>query len=328
MKQIKLLISVLLIVTIALVSCKKDGSTGPGAGGDLLGIWNIIGGNFGWVITTNTNQVATNTFDVTGEVSISGTHTATLDFMVVDNEAVPPSIVIFDLNAPDDQNIMLMIDGSTGEGMLLANGQTFLGTVTYTYTNGALTITQSTLTDVASDATVTISGSMSIATVNIPANTPTAMQFTNFDDGDNIGLTTVEFKNDGTAVVTDLYDGATETESWTYSTSGGQLTVTDEFGDTMTWEYSVTGNNMTWNAIDSEDWCDATQTQAECYGEFEEVFGLDAGSVTNIGSSFELMFSKAAAKHGLNIGKTFNLMNPIKEISDNMQKVENLKKSM
>jgi len=102
MKQIKLLITILLIATIALVSCKKDGSTGPGAGGDLVRIWNVIGGNFGWVITTNSNQVAINMFDVTGQINISGTHTATLDFMIVDNDTNPPSIIIMDINAPDD----------------------------------------------------------------------------------------------------------------------------------------------------------------------------------------------------------------------------------
>ena len=109
MKQIKLLISVLLIATIALVSCKEDVPPLPGAGGNLVGIWNVVGGNFGWVITTNSNQVATNMFDVTGDVSISGTHTATLDFMFVDNETNPPSIIIMDL---DDQKYLLRHSGN------------------------------------------------------------------------------------------------------------------------------------------------------------------------------------------------------------------------
>ena len=328
MKQIKLLISVLLIATIALVSCKKDSTTGPGAGGDLVGIWNIIGGNFGWVITTNSNQVATNIFDVTGQVNISGTHTVTLDFMFIFEDENPPSFYIYSL---DENNLFtLALDGSTGDGMLIngSTGQIFMGTVTFTYNSGTLTITQSTLTDIASDATVAISGSLSYNLTNIPANTPTVMQFTNFDDGNDVGLTTIEFKSDGTVIATDVYEGVTDTETWTYTTSGSQLTVTDEFGDTMTYEYSVAGNTMTWNATDSENYCDVTETQAECYAEVEEFFELDAGSVTNIGSSIEFVFSKAVAKQGIDYGRTYNLINPTKAISDFNQKVENLKKSM
>ena len=116
-----------------------------------------------------------------------------------------------------------MIDGTTGEGTLFANGQTFMGTVTFTYNSGTLTITQSTLTDIAGDATVAISGSLSY---NL-TNTPTVMQFANLDDGDDVGLTTIEFKSDGIVTVTDAFEGDTDTETWTYTTSGSQLTVTD-----------------------------------------------------------------------------------------------------
>jgi len=121
-------------------------------------------------------------FDVTGQVNISSAHTVTLDFMIIDYDTDPPSIIIMDLNAPDNQNYMILLDGGTGEGTLFANGQTFMGAVTFTYNNGTLTITQATLTDIASDATVAISGSLSYIVTNIPANTPTVMQFTNFDD--------------------------------------------------------------------------------------------------------------------------------------------------
>ena len=324
MKRIKLMISILLITTIALVSCKKDSSTGPGAGGDLVGIWNVVGGNFGWVITTNSNQVATNMFDVTGQVSVSGAVSATLNNMFFD-PSDPTSFLLYNI----DDDYTLLLDGDSGEGMFITStGQVFLGTVTFNFSSGTLTITQSTITDVASSATVTIGGSLSFSQTNIPANTPTVLQFTNFADGDDFGLTTVEFKSDGTVNVTDVYEGETDIETWTYTTSGSQLTVTDEFSETMTYDYSVAGSTMTWNIIDSEDWCEDYATQAECFAEFEEFFDLDAGSVTNIGSSIEFVFSKATAKPGLNTGKTYNLINPTKVISDYKQKVESLKKSL
>jgi len=321
MKQIKLLISVLLIVTIALVSCKKDSSTGPGAGGDLVGIWNIIGGNFGWVITTNSNQTAINMFDITGQINIDGTP-ITMDFMYLDNSGTDPSFTVMDAA----NKYSFLLEGNSGTGTLINNGELYTGIISYSFDGTTLVINESTMQHITSDVTVIISGSISYNITNIPANTPTLMQFTNFDDGDDVGLTTIEFKSDGTVTVTDVYEGVTDTETWSYTTSGSQLTVTDEFGDTMTYDYSVTGNTMIWNATDSESWCEDSATQTECFAGFEESFNLDAGSVTNIGSLIEFVFSKAVAKPGLNIGKAYNLMNPTKVIFDYKLKIDNLKK--
>ncbi len=65
MKHIKIMISVMLILTIALVSCKKDSTTGP-AGGSIVGTWNVVNVIGGWLLTTNSNQEAINMFDTSG----------------------------------------------------------------------------------------------------------------------------------------------------------------------------------------------------------------------------------------------------------------------
>ncbi len=328
MKYLKYLFVMLIVLSIALVSCKKDSTTGP-AGGSIVGTWNIVGGNFGWFLTTNSNQVATNMFAVTGQVSITGAVNITFNFMIMDDSTNPPSFFISDITN-ENQNAFLLLDGATGQGMLITNtGQTFLGNVTFTYNAGVLTITQATIQDVASNATVTVSGSLTYQLTNIPANTPTQIQFPEGVDGDDeFGLTTVTFNNDGTAVVTSVDEDGTETENWTYATEGTQLTVNDGFGETMVFEYSISGNNMTWTTTDFEDMCEGYASQAECFADWELFFNLTPGSLTNISLNVELMFSRAAAKQGLNIGKTYDLMNPAKRVVDYRDKINDLRKNL
>ena len=42
---------------------------------------------------------------------------------------------------------------------------------------------------------------------------------------------TVEFRSDGTATQTTVYEGEIITDNFTYTTSGNQITIIDEFGD-------------------------------------------------------------------------------------------------
>jgi hypothetical protein len=329
MKYIKYLLIIMLIFSFAMVSCKKDSTTGP-AGGSIVGIWNVVNAIGGWVLTTNSNQEAFDIFDTSGQINISGTHTGAVTFMMLDYETNPPTLIVFDI-VDGDLNFMLVLDGATREGtfMVYATSQIFFGNVTFTFDGTTLTVTQSTIQDVASAATVTISGQLSYNKTNIPANTPTLIQWPDFGDGGGgPGFTTIEFKSDGTAMVTDVFDGETDTENWTYTTNDNQVTVIDEDNETMTFEYTIAGNNMTWTSDVIEDPCDGSATQAECFEEWEEQFNLTAGSLTNIIITVEIGFSKAVAKPGLNIGKTYNLMNSTKTIEDYKLKIKRLKESL
>jgi len=330
MKYLKYLLFILLIFSFAMVSCKKDSTTGP-AGGSIVGTWNVVDAVMGWLLTTNSNQTATNIFDVTGQINVIGAHTFTMNVMMIDVTTDPPSFVLLNLT-DENQNAILILDGTTGEGMLITNvnGQTFFGNVTFTYNNGTLTVTQSTITDVASAATVTISGSLSFNQTNIPANTPTFLEF-NFDEddpGEGIGLSTIKFNNDGTATVTTIDEDGTEIENWTYTTDGNQLTITDEFSETMIWEYSVVGNVLTLIASDFEDYCGEYDTQADCFAETEEFFNLTPGSLTAVTMRVEIILNQATAKPGLNIRRNINLINPTKVITDYQNKIEQLKQSL
>ena len=290
-------------------------------------LWNSIGG---WLLTTNSNQEAMNMFDTSGQINISGTHTGSITVMMIDYDTNPPSVIVFDI-IDGEMNFMLMLDGSTGEGMFMAmsNSQTFLGNATFVFDGTTLTVTQSTLQDVASNATVTISGSLSYNKINIPANTPTLIPWPDFgDEGGGPGFTTIEFKSDGTATVTDINDEGTETENWTYTTSDNQVTVIDEDDETMTFDYIIAGNNMTWTSDVIEDPCDGTANQAECFAGYEQEFNLAAGSLTNVIVTIEIGFSKAVAKQGLDVGKKYNLMNPYKAVNDFKLKVKKMRESL
>ena len=63
MKYLKYLLTILLIVSFSMVSCKKDSTTGP-TGGAIVGTWNVVDAVVGWLLTTNSIQTATNMFDV------------------------------------------------------------------------------------------------------------------------------------------------------------------------------------------------------------------------------------------------------------------------
>jgi hypothetical protein len=291
MKYIKYLLIVMLILFFALVSCKKNSTTGPGDEGAIIGIWYEVDIVAGWILTTNSDQVATSVNNITGQVNITGIHTVTMNYMSVDNSTDPPSFEIWDISNPE--SAWLTLDGTTEVGILEILDQTYIGNVTYTFNDTILTITQSILTDNNSSATVTISGSISLSFINtnIPANTPTLIQdYTSFPEGPPVK---VEFRSDGTATSTTVYEGEIFTDNFTYTTSGNQITIND-FGDIETFEYSVTGNTMTWTIWDIEDFCDLTGSRADCLTDAEKDFNLTAGSLTNVGVIGEYLFSQVA----------------------------------
>lgn len=225
MKYIKYLLIPLLIFSFVMVSCKKDSTTGSNAE-PIVGTWNVVDAIMGFLVTTNSNQVATNPFD---------------------------------------------------------GGQT-----------------------------------------NIPANALTFIQLINIDGEDGFGLTSIEFRSDGTATVTEIDDGGTYTEIWNYTTDGDQLTI-NESGDITVFEYSISGNTLT--LIVSEDYCEDYGSQAECFTETEALFELTAGSLTAVSMQIEIILNQAAAKQGLNVGRKINLINPTKAIMDYRHKINQLRQS-
>lgn len=226
MKYLKYLLIVVLIFSFAMVSCKKDSTTGP-AGGAIVGTWNVTNMIMGWLLTTSSNQVAT---------------------------AIP---------------------GLTAE-------------------------------------------------TNISANTPTLVQFLFYDDDFDFGISTIDFKNDGTGTTTTIDEDGTEIENFTYTTDGDQLTM-NESGDITIFEYSIDGNTLTMVVTDIEAYCEDYNSQAECFTETEDLFELTPGSLTAVSIQIEIILNKAAAKpgYGLKVGKY--IFDSSKIFSKFKNRIENIK---
>ena len=229
MKYLKHFLIILLIFSFALVSCKKDSTTGS-TSGSIDGTWNVVDLAFGFLLTTNSNQVVT---------------------------AIPGWV----------------------------------------------------------------------AGTNIPANTPTFVQFLLDSDDFDGGISTINFENDGTGTVTTIDDDGTENENFTYTTDGDQLTI-NENGEITVFEYSIDGSTLTLTI--SEDWCaeEDYATQAECFTDAEDMFDLTPGSITAVSMQVEFILDRAVAKQGLNAGKTYNLMNPYKAVNDFKKKVKKMRESL
>lgn len=226
MKYLKFLLIILLIFSFAMVSCKKDSTTGP-TSSPIVGTWNVVDMVWGLLLTTNSNQVAT---------------------------AIP---------------------GVTSE-------------------------------------------------INITANTPTFVQFLFDDDDIDAGISTINFKNDGTGTVTTIDDYGTENEDFTYTTDGDQITVNED-GEITVFEYSIDGNTLTLTI--SEDWCEG-EIQAECFADTEQMFDFTSGSVTAASMQIGITFNQATAKQGLNVRRSYDLFNPSNMVKDYKLKMDNLKKNL
>lgn len=301
MKSFKILLLLCLLFSFSLDSCKKN-STGSDGNNELLGVWQVTDALIGWLLTTNSNQTAVHWWDVTGIVNVSGAHSTTLDFMRVFYFDGDENIWIYNL---ESFNYELWIDVESGTVAFTdySTNQTFLGNIIYTFDGVTLVITQTTIQDIASDATVTISGTLSFNTTQIPANTPTFLEFIIGDNGeDEIGLSTIEFNNDGTATVTTIDEFGTDTENWTYIVDGNQITVTDEFGDSMVFEYSISGNILTLVIVDFDDVCDGYISQDECFADMEVLFSISSGSLTAASIRAEIILDKSLSRTNRAIG--------------------------
>ena len=290
MKKIKLIISILLITTIALVSCKKDGSTGPGAGGDVVGTWSVNNAVIAWTLTTNSDQTVRNMWDIAGQINIDGTM-ITMNFMYLENSGTRPSFTIIDAT----KKYTLMLEGNSGTGSLMNNGELYTGNISYSFDGTTLTINESTIQHITSDATVTISGSLSYNATNLPANTPTQIQIPeDVDYGADFGFASIELNSNGTGTSSTVENGITETENFTYEIDGNLFIFTSQTGEEMVFEYSVTGNTMNWLVSDSGGLCDnlTSETKSDCLAGWEWSFNLDEGSLTDISGMLRLYFLK------------------------------------
>lgn len=137
MKYLKYLLIIMLIFSFAMVSCKKDSTTGPSGASALHGSWTLVDVIMGYFFTTNSNQEAVNPDFGDGQITVTGTYNSTMTFIGVDNDFNPPTLFAMDFWSDINNSYLLMIaaSGSTNEGTFMvipndgSNRIIFVGTV-------------------------------------------------------------------------------------------------------------------------------------------------------------------------------------------------------
>lgn len=333
MKKIALLMVIVLISCILIFSCKKDSTTGPIVGGEVLGLWSLEDSAYEWLLTTNSNQTAITPFYSNGQVSISGVVNTTLDILLI-NYAEVGDILIIKLD--DELNFIYTLYKPATENearfIIQNTQQRFTGILDYTFDNSTLTVNQSTFTDAATNEAVTVSGTISVIKTDIPANVPTEVSIPDIfiDSGGIINVTTYEFKNDGTFTIIVLSANSSVT-SGTYSISGNQLTLMDQSGNTATYDYSIAGNLLTLTQSDFFDFCTVLgnfNNQTECIQRAEQVFNLTAGSLTSMTTKAVLTFNISTAKQCIKSERIYNPLIINEDILNQKLKYVNLKGSL
>ncbi|MFC1528017.1 hypothetical protein ACFL5D_04685 [Candidatus Neomarinimicrobiota bacterium] len=302
MKYFKILLTILIILFLSSsISCKKDSTTGPVFEQALVGIWSVENEFYNWLLTTNSNQTAITPFKSDGQITVGDAVNTTLDILLI-NYSEDGDILMVKLD--DELNFVYTLykpaGGNEARFIIQATQQRFSGILNYTFANSTLTVAQSTFTDAATNETVTANGTISVINTDIPANVPTEVSIPDvfIDSGGIINVKTYEFKNEGTFTHIVL-SANSSTTSGTYSTSGNQLTLVDQSGNTAVYDYSILDNMLTLSQSDFFDFCTVLgnfNNQAECIQRAEQVFNLTAGSLTAMTTQAQITLTKAGVK--------------------------------
>ena len=171
-----------------------------------------------------------------------------------------------------------------------------------------------------STTTVSVSGSLALTSLTIPANTSTEIAFifdpTKFED-DSDGPTQLTMNADGTfsGVSQETHQDSTgnettmtDTFSGTWTADSVDITVIQEitedgstFIDTMTLRYYVVGNNATFILEESPCGDDRMDDQGnlmsedECLDEMESALLFDEGSLTAMTAKMRYYFQRSSS---------------------------------
>lgn len=305
MKSVKILLSICII--LALTSCKLFKKTSSEEEvHPLIGVWNYVEGTAGLLITTNSNQTMNDPFNSTGAIAVTGKYTIALDRLSMYYDEDPPDITV----SNDSENgYYILYNVGSGSNIIWYfhiemykapyQNQDFIGDVNYTFDGVTLVIIHSTLTDTTNNDTVTVSGTIAMDKVDLPANTPTLLEY-EYIFGDFTQQW--EFKDDDSFIATMTDDWGTYADTAEWNVSGNELTIIYTYDDgwsfTETFDYNIDGNTL--NLSSDNDICDeGFETKEECFTYVETALNIDPGSLKAIVGHYEMTFNKAAAKQKL-----------------------------
>ena len=294
MKYLKYLLFIMLIFSFVLVSCKKT-VTEPKES-SIVGKWQISGLANKWIVTTTSDQLVKIPYSGNGQITSFGSYNSVFNGLIL-LSLDPFVIAAVELEYGMLLTDAIVIDGVTGIGVTSNSNtdQTFEGNVNYVFNGTTLTITESILTNPQNAAeTVTVSGSLSFATENVPANTQTFIQ------APNIWMTyyysgpyTTEFLDDGSLIRSTPNVQGSADENGTWSINDNNLTVNIIDGNstsTETYNYSLDGNTLI--LADTFDICSEEDDSENCLNEYEQLFGIETESLTELGVEVKSVFNR------------------------------------
>jgi hypothetical protein len=295
MKHMKFLLIMTVMISFALVSCKKT-VTEPDET-TIVGSWALSSAIVNWILTTNTNQIVKLPFSGNGEITVFGDFNSVLNgLFIYDSE--PFSLAVVEIEYGRYISTMMVIDDDSHIAIVYAAGteQTFEGTLNYTYDGVTLTITESILRD-PNDAneTVTVNGTMSFDTIDVPINSPTDIRISDVGSPYYPGFINAEFLDDGSFSMNYNYGNTTIFQNGTWEISDNVLTtVMVEDNNTVTEinDFIIIENELT--ITNSYDGCGESDDILNCLKNVEDSLGLTNGSLTKVQVETTLNFNKTS----------------------------------
>ena len=322
----------LLCLSVMFVSCDGDSSTDGNGNGNshpssLVGVWAVIEAIVTETITTNSNQTAVDLIsEGTGALNVTGSENATLTYVAaIDSggvvQGMASNVPLFEILDLNDLKIrekirnpnlaiselktastypLYILYFSSEEGSYFSamqdetTGSAYFGTIdglSFDMTTYTLTATNYTLYGYGYDQIVIINGQLQGAFLNIPANTPTALineDMTEYFEGDSLAVNA-----DGT-YTGDLGD---EPSAGTWNVTGtNTLVITDttENDTTIYATYALSDGDLILT-MDSDPCEEEYENQTDCFNYYENMFGLDEGSITALTAQMTITLTKTGA---------------------------------
>ena len=294
MKHMKFLLIMTVMISFALVSCKKI-ATEPEES-SIIGKWQISGLVNKWIVTTTSDQIVKIPYSGSGQITSFGSYNSAFNGLIL-LSSNPFVIAAVELEYGMLLTDAIVIEGASGIGTASNSNtdQIFEGNINYGFDGTTLAITESILTNPQNDAeTVTVSGSLSFTTENIPANTKTYVQapgiwMTYYYSGPYA----TEFFDAGSILRSKPSAQSSIEENGTWTLNNDNLTVIINVGNTTSTEvYNVSIDGNTLFMKDSFDICSDENNSIGCLNEYEQLFGIEAGSLSDLGVEVTSIFSK------------------------------------
>ena len=360
MRILKIILIVSLLITF--FSCDVidnlfNSEENPSGNSSIIGQWKENNAVINLILTTKSDQQATNFLNSTGEIAVTGDYSTKLQLMLYlkgDAENDPALMVI---NSPSvagmtDTSYTLYLDptGADTNGELdvyVDDDSNFDDNLTNPNFNSnfdepTLTVTNSTVTSGGSGKSASLNGSITLEKVNIPANQPTTLTF-NSEHFYDFGQTVTTFNEDSSFTSSEDTGIGDSTGTWLIVGDTLKITVTQEVEDPNTAELTLVDTTLTFGYVNtgnefiisqSFDVCEGlpaegTEDEMGCndlYNTIELLFDLDEGSITNAELIYQLFFEKIPD------GQTAKILSESKDLSTNpssidiLQYIRNIKK--